>query len=202
MRSALRPRPGYFDPALKAQLLPVGAGEHGVSGCEAEMFTTTLGSCVSVCLRDRDARVGGMNHIMLPADPRGNSAAPIDRSHLFGDHSMEVLLNDILRAGGLKKRMEAKIFGGANVMRSAEGSRIGDSNAAFVERFLRSEGIPLIARDVGGNSARRIIFSPFSGRVLVNVLEPVATDAMAEREIMHRNVISRPPAASNIELFR
>lgn len=132
-------------------------------------LSTVLGSCISVCLFDPAAQIGGMNHFLLPAG-RGE-----DSGHIrFGVNAMESLINLLLANGATRGTLQAKLFGGARI--SANLPDIGRANAAFAHTFLRDEGIPCISESVGGNSARRVIFRPVTGQakmlfVLDNAVE-------------------------------
>ena len=138
----------------------VGQGEHHVSGDESIMLSTILGSCVAVCLHDPQARVGGMNHFLLP-ESRDEATS---ESRRYGAYAMEVLINGVLAAGGRRDRLQAKVFGGGRMFDTL--ADVGTSNANFAERFLRDEGIPIVASTLRGVSARRVHFWPASGRVL------------------------------------
>ena len=136
-------------------------------------FSTLLGSCISVCLRDPVARVGGLNHFLVPGDQRKGQ---LSLSH--GVHAMELLINELLKKGAQKRRLEAKLFGGAHVV--AGVSDIGQSNTRFAEQFLFDESIPCIAKCVGGDKARRLKFWPVSGRarqLLVPISDAPAIEA-------------------------
>lgn len=133
-------------------------GEHYVSDDPDVMLTTILGSCVAVCLRDPDTGIGGMNHFLLP-DGRADGA---DEGRRYGVNAMELLINDLLRKGARRERLEAKLFGGARMFDGL--SDVGASNAAFAERFLRDEGIRVVGSSLGGGQARRVQYWPTSGR--------------------------------------
>lgn len=159
-------------------------GEHAVSNAPDEVISTILGSCVAACIYDPLLRIGGANHFLL-ADP---GSGPSDIRYAAA--AMEVLVNSLLRAGAQKRRLEAKLFGGARIMRNLPD--IGRNNAEAAESFLRAEGIPVISRDLGGEQARRMRFWPTTGRVQIQRLAPQnALPAEAPRA----------RAASNFELF-
>ena len=138
-------------------------GTHQVAAGPDDVLTTVLGSCVSICLHDRGAGVGGMNHFLLPGDPKTNRGEA-----RYGINAMELLINGVLKAGARASALEAKVFGGAN----ATGSRIpvGALNAEFAFWFLENEGIPCVARDVGGVNARKLRYWPHTGQVQVMLL--------------------------------
>ncbi|MDP1530389.1 chemoreceptor glutamine deamidase CheD [Rhodoferax sp.] len=158
----------YFDrefaiPAVK--LLP---GEYYVTTRDM-ILTTVLGSCVSACVRDSTAGIGGMNHFMLPenADPASHDAVAAMR---YGIHAMEMLLSELLKAGARRERLEAKVFGGGAVLANMTMLNVGDRNADFVLRYLQGEQVRIAAQDLRGSLPRRINYFPASGRVAVRKL--------------------------------
>lgn len=133
-------------------------GEYRVSADAGEVFSTLLGSCVSVCLWDPHAAVGGMNHFLLPIGPAGTNDGPLR----YGAHSIEVLINALLRGGARRADLRAKLFGGARI--SARLRDIGTANAVFARNYLATEDIPCLAESLGGASARRVLFRPTTGQ--------------------------------------
>ncbi|QQQ18097.1 chemotaxis protein CheD [Brevundimonas vitis] len=164
-------------------------GRHEVSSDAQVCLTTILGSCVSACLWDPVAGVGGMNHFLLPQAPDGASG---DRR--YGVQAMELLINGLLKHGARRDRIQAKVFGGARM--TTGGTDIGGKNGVFARKFLSDEGIPVVAVSLGGDSARRIQFWPASGRARQYVVDGGAVAAF-ERP-------SPPAAPANVgelELF-
>jgi chemotaxis protein CheD len=134
-------------------------GEFCVTDDPNVVLTTILGSCVSACMRDSTARVGGMNHFLLPGvDDRSKNR----EAESYGVHLMELLVNDLLHYGARRDRLEAKLFGGAATMQGL--TDVGALNSQFAERFLRYEGIAYAGGSLGGDRGRRIQFWPTSGR--------------------------------------
>ncbi|MBY0562008.1 chemotaxis protein CheD [Hyphomicrobium sp.] len=133
-------------------------GEFFVTSDRNVMVTTILGSCIAACIRDPLAGVGGINHFLLPGNLNGTSGA----DERMGVHLMEMLVNGLLKAGGRRDRLEAKLFGGARTVRSH--SDIGKHNAEFAQRFLKAEGISYVGGSTGGLQGRRIQYWPVSGR--------------------------------------
>ncbi len=141
------------------QKVNIVQGEYFVTDDPSVMVTTLLGSCVAACIRDPIARVGGMNHFLLPGPEVRMKDMEAER---YGVHLMELLVNGLLQRGARRDRLEAKLFGGA---RTVEGlSDIGARNAAFAERFLHNEDISIVGGSLGGESGRRLQFWPVSGR--------------------------------------
>ncbi|MFZ2392577.1 MAG: chemoreceptor glutamine deamidase CheD [Rhodoferax sp.] len=158
----------FFDrefalPAVK--LLP---GEYYVTARDM-VLTTVLGSCVSACVRDSTTGIGGMNHFMLPEDanPASRDAVAAMR---YGVYAMEMLLNELLKAGARRERLEAKVFGGGAVLANMTMLNIGDRNADFVLRYLQTEQVRIVAQDLRGSLPRRINYFPASGRVAMRKL--------------------------------
>lgn len=172
----------------------VGQGENHVTSDPDVMLSTILGSCVAACLRDERAGVGGMNHFLLP-DSVGNSNDPAAAAR-YGAYAMELLINSILRAGGRRETMTAKIFGGARMFDDLQN--IGGNNAIFAERFLRDEGIPIIASSLGGRSARRIHYWPATGKALVRAVEDADAVKASERKRVGE---ATPVVDGAVELF-
>ena len=132
-------------------------GEYRVSGNPEEVFSTLLGSCVAVCLWDPAAKVGGMNHFLLPIGPEGGK----DCQMRYGVHAIEVLINALLRNGAHREGLRAKLFGGARI--SSRLRDVGAANASFAREYLSTEDIPCVAESLGGNTARRVVFRPSTG---------------------------------------
>ena len=165
-------------------------GEYRVSRDPAEVLSTVLGSCVAVCLWDPGAQVGGMNHFLLPAAP-GQGDTKMLR---YGAHAMEVLINELLKLGARRLALQAKLFGGANVT-DALGP-IGKANATFAVSYLGDEGIPCIAKSLGGTQARRIMFRPATGHVRQLIVE----GAVPEQKPVPAPV-RKPPGKDDVILF-
>jgi len=171
------------------QILYVMQGEHQVSSAPDVVLSTVLGSCVAVCLWDDVAGLGGMNHFLLPFGPKAAATTP----ERYGVHAMEILINALLKAGARRNRLQAKLFGGAQL--SATLSDIGQSNARFAKEFLATEDIPCLAESLGGTSARRVLFRPRTG----NVRQLLVPDTKVEPPV---SVAARAPLRpASIELF-
>jgi chemotaxis protein CheD len=134
-------------------------GEFQVTNDPGLVVSTLLGSCVAACIRDPVAGVGGMNHFLLPGDDGRERSREAER---YGDYLMELLVNGLMQKGACRDRLEAKLFGGARMLRGL--SDIGMKNAEFAERYLQYEGIRLVSKDLGGERGRRLQYWPVSGR--------------------------------------
>jgi chemotaxis protein CheD len=141
-------------------------GEQHVERDPNVVLTTILGSCVAACLFDTASGIGGMNHFLLPGDQpaggRPGRGTGADGAMRYGAYSMELLINGLLREGASRHRLQAKLFGGARMLKGL--TDVGDSKAAFAERFMQAEGIPVIGGSLRGDRGRRIQFWPATGR--------------------------------------
>lgn len=138
----------------------INIGQYYASREPVEIYTL-LGSCVAVCLYDWKNRIGGMNHILLPGKP---DLKRYDATARYGINAMEMLINEIMKLGGDRKRLVAKAFGGGHVIPviSRENS-VGQKITAFVKEFLRKESIELIGQDMGGTDIRKVYFHTDTG---------------------------------------
>ncbi len=155
-------------------------GQHAVGRDEEMVITTILGSCVSICLWDPVAKVGGMNHLLLPDMKKDNA------NITAGAADMDLLINQMLPFGAERSRLRAKLFGGSSMLRGR--TDIGSRNVEFGRKYLATEGIPCDAEDVGGTDARRLKFWPASGiarmlRVKNAGPEPQVTEPVKENDV-------------------
>lgn len=176
------------DTSATEKRVHVGQGDHHVTADPNVVLTTVLGSCVALCLTDPVARVGGMNHFLLPEGSMDGMTA----SRRYGAYAMEVLINDVLKAGGRRERLEAKLFGGGRMFDSL--SDVGAANAAFAERFMRDEGIPIVGGSLGGFGGRRLHYWPTTGRARQRAVLDVAA-------VPPPKVTQPPVVAGDLELF-
>ena len=187
----------YYDHRFDTEAIKLMPGEF-FGAADHRMLVTILGSCVAACLWDPEAGVGGMNHFMLPSDGGAGSG-----SARYGVHAMELLINRLVALGALRTRLRAKLFGGAAVVRSMTQSDVGARNIAFVEQYMKTEGMPVLAADLGGPWPRRVHFFPVNGRVLVKRLPVVEATRIASDEHRHgRRLAESVDAAGDVELFQ
>ncbi len=163
------------------------------------LLMTTLGSCIAACLWDARARVGGMNHFMLP-ESGGPAAA--SASGRYGSYAMELLINELMKRGATRATLEAKVFGGGQVVSGMNSLNIGEANTTFVLDYLKTERIPIIARDVLGNVARKVCFLPGSGKAMVKRLSVSPDDALfAPERTATQQRAAAPAAGGSVDLF-
>lgn len=189
----------YFDKSLGRTAVKVQPGTHYVTTRIDEVITTTLGSCVSVCIRDREARIGGMNHFMLPESDSGVWSG-VSAALRYGNHAMEVLINDILQLGGAKNRLELKIFGGANVLAGSKND-VGEKNIQFIRRFLKNEHMAPSGEHLGGNQARQIRYFPDTGVAKMKLLDPVEQKVVVREELDLKHELEEHSVEGDIDLF-
>jgi chemotaxis protein CheD len=186
----------FYDTFFKSDAVKVLPGEYFVDDQDITIMTT-LGSCIAACLWDRNARVGGMNHFMLP---EGTGTPGLGGR--YGSYAMEVLINELLKRGATRLTLEAKVFGGGAVISNMTSINVGERNTQFVMDYLHTERIPVVSKDVMDVYPRKVCFLPASGKAMVKRLAPTNVDAVAaqERAAAQQAVV---PAANggSIDLF-
>ena len=165
----------YFDHHFQYNSVKVLPGEYFVSSDQL-VIMTVLGSCIAACLWDSRAGIGGMNHFMLPE----SDAA--DVSGRYGSYAMEILINEMLKAGARRESLQAKIFGGAQVMAGFTTMNVGERNTSFVKEYLRTERIPLLSEDVLDIHPRKVVFFPTTGKAMVKRLAHAHPESLLSQE--------------------
>jgi chemotaxis protein CheD len=191
----------FWEPDTHRWTVKILPGEYYVTRSD-EAITTVLGSCISACIRDPIAKVGGMNHFMLPEDNSARDAkrdAPVVLSTRYGSHAMESLINDLLKLGAQRQRMQIKIFGGGRVLTAM--TDIGARNIEFVISYLNLERLPIDAQDVGGDQPRKVIYFPKDGKVRVRKLRPIENRGVSDRERQYLDSLRTKDDGGDIELF-
>jgi chemotaxis protein CheD len=142
-----------------------------------------------------------MNHFMLPAS--GTGCEPPVEPGRYGIHAMDLLIGAMQKAGADRRRLVAKVFGGAHVLLAPEqGASIPERNIQFIESFMRTEGIPVASSDVGGYLPRRIHLHSDTGLVYVKRLGTTALRQAQVEERTHLTVMrSEPVRSGGITLF-
>lgn len=183
----------YYDPEFDAFVVPVVLGHHRVSSRSDDMLVTTLGSCVAACMHDPVARVGGMNHFLLPGAPVEGGIGVATR---YGGVAMLRLIDDLLNRGARRDRLEVKVFGAARVIDTSLD--VGSANAAFVLDFIAREGLALTGQDLGGAAGRRVHFFPTSGKAMRRLLRPETERETVSQELDCLKALERaaPDAAA------
>jgi chemotaxis protein CheD len=183
----------------RGKITNVHQGDCQISRDPGVTLSTVLGSCIAACIRDQAAGIGGMNHFLL-AEQSGTARDRFGASARYGAFAMEQLINMVLSKGsGDKSNLEIKVFGGGNI--NSALTDVGANNARFVREFLRSEGYRIAGEDMGGNFARRVMFKPGSGRLIVKRLDATAGQSVAKEEIVFAGRQSTQVPDDDIELF-
>ncbi|NVJ60334.1 MAG: chemoreceptor glutamine deamidase CheD [Gammaproteobacteria bacterium] len=176
-------------------------GEFYVSK-ENELIVTVLGSCVAASITDRVNGIGGMNHFMLPITPGqlNVSTSATSESARYGNYAMEFLINNILRNGGERRYLEVKLFGGSKVIKRM--SDIGEKNIQFILQYVQSEALKVLAKDLGGENPRKVVYNPLTGVVRIKKLKNLHNDTIVRREegYLHQIEEDKQPSG-DIELF-
>lgn len=178
-----------------AVILP---GEYFVSR-EPMVVYTVLGSCISVCIRDTVAKVGGMNHFMLAAPAHNIEDDHWGASARYGSYAMEVLINELLSRGAHKSRLEVKVFGGGRIHEGL--SDVGANNATWALEYLDREGIRPIKTDVGDVCPRKVYYFTESGRVLLKKLDPLQRQEIAKEEQQYQKQLGAEKKSGDVTLF-
>lgn len=188
----------YFDRNFKMDAVKILPGEYYVTGRDM-VLVTVLGSCVAACILDRTKGLGGMNHFMLPGENDGDDL--LSSSSRYGAYAMEMMINELLKMGAKRHNLEAKVFGGASVLRGFKVGNIGERNVEFTMRYLNTENISIAAQDVLEDCPRKIYFFPNSGKVLVKKLRVVHNNTIVEREQVYGSRLKTSDVQGDVELF-
>ncbi len=184
---------------MAAKLLP---GEYYVT-LENELITTVLGSCISACIWDPMAGVGGMNHFMLPETSkdrlRSGVESVVGNATRYGNYAMEHLINVILASGGKRKNLQVKLFGGGKIIPTM--SDVGARNIQFVLEYVDAEALKLLAQDLGDIYPRKVNFYPKTGKVKMKKIQDIHNETLAIRERRYGSSIKDMPVESEVELF-
>ena len=185
----------FFEAHFKADAVKVLPGEYFVHH-EDILIMTTLGSCIAACLWDRERRIGGMNHFMLP---EGTGGADSGR---YGSYAMELLINELMKKGASRLTLEAKVFGGGAVISGMNSINVGERNTEFVLDYLKTERIPVVSKDVMDVYPRKVCFFPASGKAMVKRLAPTNTDALvAQDRAAAQRAVPASTGGGSIDLF-
>ena len=188
----------YFDRNFDIEAAKILPGEYYVTGRDM-LLVTVLGSCVAACIRDPKTGIGGMNHFMLPES--SDKRDVVSSSMRYGGYAMEVLVNQLVKLGATRARLEAKVFGGGAVLRGFTTVNVGERNSEFVLDYLHTERIKVVSQDLKGLYPRKVYYFPASGRVLVRKLKTVHNNTIIEREQIYGQRLKSSTIAGDVELF-
>ncbi|WP_295849767.1 chemoreceptor glutamine deamidase CheD [uncultured Xylophilus sp.] len=185
----------YFDHHFQYNAVKVLPGEYFVSN-EELVIMTVLGSCIAACLWDSRAGIGGMNHFMLPDSDSS------DASGRYGSYAMELLINEMMKAGARRESLQAKIFGGAQVMAGFTTMNVGERNTQFVKDYLRTERIPILSEDVLDIHPRKVCFFPVNGKAMVKRLAHAHPEALVSQERRgNAATVAQTTSGGSVDLF-
>ncbi|MBF0524228.1 MAG: chemotaxis protein CheD [Deltaproteobacteria bacterium] len=168
---------------------------------EPTVIYTLLGSCVAVCIFDLEARIGGMNHILLPGKPVSRG---FDIAASYGINAMELLINRIMGLGGDRNRLSAKVFGGAHLLPSiSKENGVGEKNILCALNFLDNESIRVISQDLGGYQPRKIFFRTDTGEVLLKrVPTTIRPRVVQEEQKLLKRIEQEINRPGNVFMFK
>lgn len=189
----------YFDRSFNTHAVKLMPGEYYVTRRDM-LLVTTLGSCVAACIRDKTNGIGGMNHFMLPESSQEQSGWGASSTR-YGTYAMEMLINQLLKLGAKRPNLEAKLFGGGAVIRNMSATNVGERNAKFGLDYLKTEGIPVVAKDLLDIYPRKVYFFPDTGRVLVKKLRNMHNETIVNREREYGSRLVESKVEGDIELF-
>ena len=183
----------FYDAHFRNDAVKILPGEYFVHH-EDLLIMTPLGSCIAACLWDRNARVGGMNHFMLP-EGAGDSGR-------YGSYAMELLINEMMKRGASRLTMEAKVFGGGQVVAGMNTMNVGERNTNFVIDYLKTERIPIMSKDVLDVYPRKVCFLPASGKAMVKRLALTNADALvAQDRAAAQRAVPASTGGGSVDLF-
>ena len=189
----------YYDRHFERDAVKILPGEYYATK-DGTMIVTVLGSCVSACIQDRASGVAGMNHFLLPSDNSYDPGTVISESARYGVYAMEMLINQMLKLGARKASLEAKVFGGGNVLRGLSQNAVGERNAEFVVDYLQAEKIPILASDLLDQYPRKVYLFSDTGEVKVRKLKSLHNSTILDRESEYRIKI-KSISAGEVDLF-
>jgi chemotaxis protein CheD len=191
----------YWDGRFKRQTVKILPGEYYVSNGK-EMIVTVLGSCISACIQDEVTKIGGMNHFMLPMDKSYNREQSVTddmKAARYGNVAMERLINDIMKRGGNRQNMRAKVFGGGQITNNKID--IGAANIKFVYEYLNMEDIQILSEDVGDVYPRKVYFIPETNDVYVKKIQRMHNATIIKRESNYVDSLGKKETESQVFLF-
>ena len=185
----------FFDHHFQHNAVKVLPGEYFVAR-ESLVIMTVLGSCIAACLWDSRMHVGGMNHFMLPEADGG------DASGRYGSYAMELLINEMMKLGARRETLQAKIFGGGQVMANFTTTNVGERNTRFVRDYLATERIPVVSEDVLDICPRKVVFFPVTGKAMVKRLAHAHPEELVAQEKRgNAATVAQTTAGGSVDLF-
>lgn len=190
----------YYDRHFQREAVKILPGEYYVAQ-PGKLIVTVLGSCVAACIRDNKLGLAGMNHFLLPEDETTQEGLTSFKSARYGAYAMELVINELIKMGANRNNLEAKVFGGGNVLAAITHQSVGQKNSDFVLQYLQQEKIPVLAQDLLSPYPRKVYFFTDSGQVLVKKLKQMHNDTILKREDQYLHRLNDERPEGDIELF-
>lgn len=187
----------YHDRHFERDAVKILPGEYFATKSNT-LIVTVLGSCVSACIRDRVSGISGMNHFLLPNDGSEEDNI-LSESARYGVYAMEILINHLIKLGANREHLEAKVFGGGNVLKGFTAINVGKRNSEFVLDYLRMEHIPVVAKDLLDIYPRKVYLFTDTGEVLIKKIKSTQNTTIVDRESTYRMKIRNKPEQSNTQ---
>lgn len=160
-----------YNSKLNCNTYELFAGEFFATSEKDAVLITLLGSCVAVCLIDDINGVIGMNHFMLPGKIFFDQPVPINNPK-YGTCATDMLIMEMMKVGAVRQNLKAKVFGAGKIIEHFTRD-IAAANAEFIQKYLQAIGIPVIAKDLGGKSGRKLYFFGGSEEVYIKRITDV-----------------------------
>jgi len=184
----------YHDHHFHQDAVKVLPGEYFVTADDM-MVMTVLGSCIAACIYDPRVRVGGMNHFMLPD-------GGMDAGGRYGSFAMELLINEMMKLGARRETMQAKVFGGGQVMHTFTTMNVGERNTQFVLDYLQTERIAVVSKDVLDIHPRKVCYFPATGKAMVKRLAHSHPETLETQERKSSaSVVAKAITGGSVDLF-
>ncbi|UCG79771.1 MAG: chemotaxis protein CheD [Desulfobacterales bacterium] len=192
----------FYSEKLKKTLIFLTAGEYFATQ-DGEVLYTVVGSCIATCIYDKGKKVAGMNHFLLPGMVRPDEMLSSDVGR-YGMFAMELLIGELIKLGARRNQLQAKLFGGGNVLQFRKGDGdVTGSNIRFAKKFLELEGIPTVKEDLGGDRGRKILFFSDTNRVLLKRFDTKKERLFVRSEETYKSkVFQRRLEKSPVMLFK
>ncbi|MGL4370414.1 MAG: chemotaxis protein CheD [Spirochaetota bacterium] len=148
---------------MSGQLVNVGVAQLKIAS-SPQVLRTILGSCVGICIYDRQKKIGGLAHVLLP------EASGSENPEKYANTAIPMLVDLLFKQGCKREFMSAKIAGGAAMFKFSQGNmlgQIGERNIEAAKKALAAKNIPVLQEDVGGCSGRVIDFFLEDGHMKV-----------------------------------
>ncbi len=151
-------------------VIKVGMADLKTAKAPDILTTLGLGSCIGIALWDSTTKIGGLAHIMLPDSTKIRNNSNIAK---FADTGIVELVRQMEALGAPKRRLVAKIAGGAKMFEvsgTTSVGNIGEKNAIASKKVLEEMGIPILAEDTGLNYGRTVELDCSNGDYIIKAV--------------------------------